>query len=56
MPIGSLASNERAVMAFQMESAQSPMSLAKQLVPHFSYAAATMATSVESMVQHLEIR
>ena len=30
-----------------MESAQSPMSFAKQSVPHFSYAAATMATSVE---------
>ena len=38
-------------MGFQMESAQSPTSLAKQLAPHFSYAAATMTMSVEAMAK-----
>ena len=33
-----------------MESAQSPISFPRQFAPHFSYAAATMATSVELTV------
>src|SRR6266481_8856342 len=31
-----------------METAQSPISLERQLVPHFSYAASTMVASAES--------
>ncbi len=43
--MGSLAKVSERWMGFQMESAQSPISLAKQLAPHFSYAATTMARS-----------
>src|ERR1700683_1133444 len=49
--MGSLASNTERSRGFQMESAQSPISFPRQFAPHFSYAAATMATSVELTVR-----